>query len=169
MRRNLLKSKRSQGVFGISFGMIFSILLMVFFLVAAFMAVRFFLNYKKQAEIGLFIDELQNEIDKAWNSPSSSTTFESNLPSGIEYVCFINMSAPPSSDTIGNQIYNDVRFGSYDNNFVFYPIKSAGSLSHIVLEHFKMREENPYCIGVQGNTVNIKIEKSFEQALPEVS
>ena len=92
--KRLLKSKRGEGVFGMSFSMIFSIILIIFFIMAAFMAIRFFMNFQKKSQVGFFLDDLQNSIDKAWQGQESSFNFEKALPSGIDYVCFINLTEP---------------------------------------------------------------------------
>jgi len=65
------RGKKAQEVFGMSFGVIFSIILIVFILVVAGIAINHFLGLKKCTQLGLFIEDFANEggdIDKAWNS-----------------------------------------------------------------------------------------------------
>jgi hypothetical protein len=168
--KKLLKSKRSQGVFGMSFGMIFSIILIIFIVAAAFVAIKFFLDFQRSSSIGLFLEDFQGKVDEAWKSSSGDFLFEKNLPSGLEYICFINMSAPAfGSSSIEKEIYNEVRFGDLESNFVLYPPEKAGSLSHKRIEHFKLPDTNPYCVEVVKGEVSIRIMKSFNEALPRVS
>ena len=166
------RGKKAQGgAFGMSFSMIFSVILIIFFIAAAFFAIRFFLGFQKSSQIGLFLEDFQTEIDSAWNSNSYSADFESSLPNGIEYVCFINMSSDASSSvsSVERSIYKDIRAGSYSNNFVFYPVESAGGLSHSVIEHIQMPDENPLCLEVLNGIAKIRLEKDFNSALVEVS
>lgn len=164
--RYICWSRKAQGLFGMSFSMIFSILLIVFFIAAAFIAIRFFLNYQRNIQIGLFYEELQTEIDRAWNSQSTNFEFNSTLPSGIKYACFVNMSAEASgADAIEKEIYSDVKFGSYNNNFALWPVEKAGALSHKAIKHIGLPDTNPYCIPVTDGKISIVIEKSFEEPL----
>jgi hypothetical protein len=165
----MIRSKRSQGVFGMSFGVIFSIILIVFFLVAAFIAIKFFLGFQKQAEFGIFLEDLQAEINGVWKSHESSVRFESLVNNEVDYVCFINMSAPASGSSVEGEIYSEIRVGNPENNFAFYPPQIAADLSHAKLEHFAMPLENPLCIPVNEGKVEIIIEKNFGEALPRVS
>ena len=87
-----MKNKRGEGVFGLSFSMIFSIILIIFFIIVAFIAIRAFLNMQKTMQISSFFDELQYNVDVAWNSDSSDFVFNYTLPSGVEYVCFVNLT-----------------------------------------------------------------------------
>ena len=72
MKLTELKKIKSKGkkaeVFGMSFGMIFSIILIAFFIVIAFIGIRYILNWQKQTQIGLFLRDLQEEVNDAWNS-----------------------------------------------------------------------------------------------------
>ena len=155
-----------------SFSMIFSILLIVFFFAAAFVAIKFFLGFQRQASVGLFLDDLQGDIDKAWNSPSSSFVFENTLPSGIKYACFVNLTKESTSKTsLEKEVYEYVKFSgtSYQTNFVLWPIEKAGDLAFKSLKHVQLPSSNPYCIEVKDGKVEIKIDKTFEQSVPSVS
>ena len=60
------KSKRSQETLGIGFGVIFSIILIVFFIVIAGIVIKSFLDIKKCAELGIFVDRFGSEVKKTW-------------------------------------------------------------------------------------------------------
>lgn len=168
--RFFTKSKKGQ-LFGMPFNMLFSILLIIFFLVAGFIAIRFFLGFQKQSQLGLFIKDLQDSLDDSWNSPSASFDFKQTLPSGIEYVCFINMTDESfNANPIEEQVYDYVQFSgaSYNINFVYWPVEKAGELAYTNLKHIKLPEGNPYCIAVENNLATIKISKDFGEALPSV-
>ena len=167
--KNLLKSKRSQEVFGMPFSVIFSIFLIVVFLVVAFFAINKFIEWRKCSEIGLFIDDFQSAVDDAWQSQSSSKTFSSNLPSGIEYVCFADLSEEESGTAKEKEIYNELKKNAdYTTNLYFYPRKKA-CIASTKIEHINIKElSTPYCFPVEKGKVEIKIEKGFYDALVKI-
>ena len=77
-----------RGEIYISFGMIFSVILIIAIIGVSFYAINYFLNLGKCAEISLFYQGFQNEIDEAWSSEIVKTTFVGKLPVEIESVCF---------------------------------------------------------------------------------
>ena len=77
------KSKKAQ-IFGMSFQMIFSILLIIFFIATAFIAIKFFLGIQTKSQVGFFLNDLQGELDKAWERQEGSFYFNGSLPSGID-------------------------------------------------------------------------------------
>lgn len=171
IHKNFLECKRSQSIFGISFSVMFSIILIVFFIAAAFMAIDFFLGIQKQASTGLFLTELQNEVDNAWAAGEyANAKFESALPAGIEYVCLINMSAGLSSDADAKEkeIFRDIKYGNYENNLVFWPVAKAGSMSHNKIGHIRLPDENPHCVAVENGKAVLSIKKEFADALVRV-
>ncbi len=164
--------KKAEGVFGMTFSMMFSILLIVFFVVAAFIAIRFFLSFQRTAEIGLFYEELQADVDEAWRANSAEINFNSTLPSGIEYACFMNLSADAlAADAKEKEIYDYLKFSgaSWKVNFALWPQDRVGELGYKEIKNVNLPDSNPYCIAVKGRAVNIRIEKKFGEALPRVS
>ncbi len=152
------------------FGMIFSIILIVFFLAAAFIGIKYFLNIQKCANIGLFISDFQDEVDRAWNTQESSFVFKTNLPSEITYVCFANLSMPFSGNSAEKDIFSALKkYPDYSDNLFFYPRDSACETPVTYIKHLNMTGmRNPYCIASSGN-IEIKISKSFYDALVKVS
>ena len=57
-----------RGQIDISFGMIFSIILIIAVVGVAFYVINNFIELKKCTEIGLFYDDLKKYIDEAWQS-----------------------------------------------------------------------------------------------------
>lgn len=173
VRNNLLSSKRAQdGVFGLSFGMIFSIILIVFFFIGAFMGIRAFLSYQKCALLNIFVGEVQQKVDEAWNSQSASFRFNSSLPSGVEYICFINLSAPANNtNPTEKAIYDDILAGYYeaDKNLHIYAPKKDYCLKWKTIKHLDLAKKNPVCAKVTRNIVSIKVERTFDSPLVKVS
>ena len=85
---------KKSGQVKLSFGMIFSIILIIIFLVFAFYVIGKFLDMKGSVEAGKFIGSLQTDVDKMWKSSQGSQELEYSVPSGIEQVCFADISEP---------------------------------------------------------------------------
>lgn len=164
------KNKKGQGVFGMPFSTIFSIFLIAVFIVVAFFAIRYFLDIKKCSEIGLFKEDFQKEIENAWQSQSSSKTFTSTLPSGIEHICFANLAEPATGNSKENEIYQELRKNAdYTANLFFYPQVKA-CIPSVNINYVNITElSNPYCFPVERGGVEIKIEKGFYDSLVKVS
>ncbi|GAH39661.1 unnamed protein product, partial [marine sediment metagenome] len=83
---------KKRGQLKLSFGMIFSIILIIIFIAFAFFAVKKFLNIGTSAQIGKFKNDLQSDIDRIWRGSQGSEEQEYFLPSKVKYVCFVNYS-----------------------------------------------------------------------------
>ncbi len=169
MKKRGWSGKRGQGVFGMSFGMIFSIILIIFILAAAFFVIRNFLNLSECADTGLFYDDLQNEVDKAWKSSFYQDIFEVKLPSRITYVCFGGLEKETAS--AGEREKRDElksEHGSNSDNVFLYPNSKACdsrlasyNLTHVDIEKF-------FCIPESGGKLSVKLEKGSFDALVKV-
>ena len=87
MKRGCMKK---QGQIAMSFGMIFSIILIVFFIVFAFYGINKFLNLQKEVQIKSFINDLQNDVERMKKSYEGSQPKAYVVPTKIEKVCFID-------------------------------------------------------------------------------
>ena len=166
-----MKNKKAEGVFGLSFGMIWSIILIVFFVLGAFMGIKTFLNYQEKTTLGFFLDDLDSAVKKAFYAESTNYIFKSNLPSGIEYVCFMNFSSPVKNpNDAESMVWNHVTTTYYEpdmNVYLYAPKKDYGiSLDRI---KFIYTERNPLCVKVKEKTISIRIEKKFEEAFVRLS
>lgn len=147
-----------------SFGMIFSIILIIVFLVFAFYAIRTFMNIQNTAQVGIFLDDLQSDITSAWNSPESAEEREYSLPLKIKYVCFVDFNAPATGTNAG--LFSELRRAYYGSeNMVFYPVGSSG------MESTKIRNiaigtitgsENPFCIKVAKEKIKLTLVKNYD-------
>jgi len=137
-----------RGNLELSFNMIFSIILIIAILGAAFYVLSFFFNINKCTNNGLFYKDLQTEIDKAWNADFAEDTISLSLPGSSDFVCFGNVSlgAEPG---ITKQ-YDEIKFyGTRGNNLYIYPIKSACNkdLSSYNLKH--VQSSKMFCAPVK--------------------
>jgi hypothetical protein len=170
-----MKGEKAQGgAFGMSFGVLFSIILIIFILVVAGIAITKFLGLKKCAQIGMFIDGLQEDIDKAWNSQKFTDDADYILPGNIDYVCFANLTnGLRGGGEVENKIYSEISIYQHANaNMFFYPRKNACDMSYVNVKHINIEKitqsKNPYCFKNDEGVV-ININKGFNDALVSLS
>src|SRR3989344_8772125 len=126
-RASFMKVSFNRGQFQISFGMIFSIILIAVFIVVAIIAINAFLKISCTASNGQFIKELRDDVDRIWVESGQDVLFESSLGNGvgsscnIEEVCFLISDKPHKGPA--NEEYEDFQsFGtSSESNLYFYP------------------------------------------------
>jgi hypothetical protein len=79
--------KRAQ--LDISFGMIFSIILIIIFLAFGFYAIKKFMDLQSEVQVEKFLNDVQSDIDKMWKSyGGNSQQVKYSLPPKITSVCF---------------------------------------------------------------------------------
>ena len=152
-----------------SFSVIFSVFLIIFFIVIAFIAIRHFLGLRDCAKVGLFIEDFQKDIDTAWNSQKFSDEFGYTIPRNLDYVCFANLSENVRGGELERDIDRDI--GVYQHsgaNLFFYPRENSCDMPYYKLKHINITKitesRNPYCIENDGRVV-IEIEKGFNEGL----
>jgi len=152
------EDKKKAGVMQLPFNMIFSIMLIVLFIVIAIIVINHFLNLSRCSQINLFVNDLQNQIDEVWKSQKSSVVFSATLPKKIKYVCFANLN---EEATTMEDIYEELKRNfSPKANLYFYPQRYSCQPYREIL-HINITElDNPYCIENKGK-VEIKLQKDF--------
>lgn len=152
--------KRAQ--MNMSFGMIFSIILIVVFIAFAFYGIMKFLDYQKKIQVGQFVTYLQDDINKIYSSSQGSIPRSYVLPSKIEYVCIGDFSKPGKGNN--SVFWRDFELFSSggENNLFFYPREAGQGYSGLKIDHIdsvKITEvDNPYCI----KTVNSKVKMNIK-------
>ncbi len=84
---------QKRGQMKISFGMIFSIILIVFFIAFAIYAVQKFLGVQKFANADQFINDLQSDVTTIWSSGPATQPETYSLSNSVAEVCFTNSGA----------------------------------------------------------------------------
>ncbi|MCA9487984.1 MAG: hypothetical protein KC516_03415 [Nanoarchaeota archaeon] len=87
-RGMLVESKKGQ--MKLSFGMIFSIILIIVFLFAAFYAITKFISFQKEIKYRQFSEDLNSDVEKLWKSTQGSNKVSYNLPTGTKEICVTN-------------------------------------------------------------------------------
>lgn len=162
-----IKNKSAQQILGLSFSTIFSIFLIIFFIIIAIIVINSFLNTQNCAKLGLFLEDFQDEINIAWNSEKYVSQFKSNLPSNIEYICFVNLSKEINNNP--EMIREAELYAEENSNFFFYPTKNSCEMPAHFLKHLNINQiislKNPYCIAIKSKTIEFQIKKEMNQAL----
>ena len=159
------KSEKAQ--MQISFGMIFSIILIIFFLAFAFFGIRTFLGVQDSAKTAKFLNDVQSDIEKVWKSSQSSEEKEYFLPGKKSLVCFVDFLASARGSKAG--IYNELKRADYGKeNVVFYPLDFEGTesaeIKHIDLGAIT-EAENPFCLENINGKVKLRLTKDFSDSL----
>lgn len=128
----------------ISFGMIFSIILIVIFIAFAFYAVKKFLNVSDEIKIAQFVDKLESDVDKVWKSTKDSQEVEYSLPKKIEKICFRDS----------------------DENLIFYPlgIVPPKKINHLDMPKI-IKKENSFCVDNINGKIKLILKKDYGEAL----
>lgn len=140
----------------ISFGMIFSLIIIIAIITTAFFVIRLVLKNQRCMEINLVIEDLKENIDQAWKSEKVSYDKEFSVPTQIKKICFINLN---SRDGIPEEVYLEIRENSESDNLFLFPANSAcerhaTSLNHIEFDNF--------CIDNTGK-ISLRFEKSLDE------
>jgi len=159
--------KKGQ-ILGLPFSVIFSLFLIIFFIVIAVMVINVLLKTQKCTQVKMFVDDFQPAIDSAWNSQGISDDFKRTLPSNIDYVCFANLSKKLDD----NQISFDISVFEEDNMFL-YPLQKACEIPNHNIKHLDIEKitslKNPYCIPVENGQIVIQIDKGFNDRFVSIS
>lgn len=131
----------------LSFGMIFSIILIIVFIAFAFYAIQKFLELQRSAQIGLFVNDLQSDVDKMWISSGGSEKEEYILPKKIDSICF------------KNDEYENLVLYSSKKEFM-----EGRKIKNIDIEEIT-KDENPFCIRNVDGKIKMTIKKDSGEPL----
>jgi hypothetical protein len=144
------KKIKKRGQMKLSFGMIFSIFLMILFLIFAFYGIKKFIVLQKDVQISSFAENLQTDIENMWKSPSGSQEETYVLPKKIGAVCFAD---------------------SESQNLLFRPISEKiprKTIKYLNTEKITT-EEDPYCVSNIDGEVKLIISKDFGENLVTIT
>jgi len=129
----------------LSFGMIFSIILIIIFIAFAFYAILKFLGLQDSVKLAQFGDDLQSDIDKMWKGSQGSQEVEYSLPTKIRSVCF-------KDEEYENMVFRSDKF------------VEGRKIEHIDIEN-TLAGEDSFCIENINGKVKMVIEKEYGEAL----
>ena len=166
------RSKKAQ--LELSYGMIFSVILIAVFLFVAIFAIMHFMNIGKLVETGVFIKDLQNEINRIWTSAGGEDiVFSKKINSEtLQYICFFNQQKEAKGEFKDFSAELKRYSGSKTNNLHFYPASDSNfsplEIKHIDIEKIT-KDSNPYCIKLKDKEIKLRLQKSLSDTLVTIS
>lgn len=137
-----------KGQMEISFGMIFSIILVIFFLAAGFYGISKFIEMQQTVQIEKFSSDFKEDVDIMWKKLQGSETKTYVLPKKIISVCFRN-------DEFTNL------------EFVSEKIIPGEYVEHLNIEKIT-KEENPFCVKNVEGKISLILSKEYGETLVTV-
>jgi len=138
-----------KGQLDISFGMIFSIILIVIFLAFGVYAIIKFLELQESIQISTFLNDFQNDVNKMWKSSQGSQSVKYTLPTKISAVCF------------------------QESEFENLKFTSERIIRGKIIENIDIakitKDENPFCIQNVKGKVSMTIVKNFGEQLVTIT
>ena len=131
-----------KGAMKLSFGLIFSIVLIIFFIAFAFYVIPKFLDFQDKIKVGKFVDEFGADVERMWRGNQGSQELEYILPDKIKEVCF-----------------------DEDARVFFKPFGVGGDFDYAEIEHLDI---DSFCLDVVDGKVNIVIKKDFDEILVSI-
>jgi len=164
---------KRKGQIQISFGMIFSIIIVIATIAIGFYVINYFLDLSNCTKVGLFRDSLNNKINGAngaWYADIVEDEFKGNVPSKINYVCFGNFSMTPEDSTKTKEIFEELKkYGEEDKNVFIYPPKEACEGAFYNLKHVSFEENKFFCVEAKSGTITLAISKTSGEPLVKLS
>ncbi len=143
------KRGQTRGAMELSFGMLFSIILIIIFIAFAIYGIGKFLNLQKNIQTKTFVNDLQFDIDKLWNSQGSQPV-EYSLPASVEKVCFSEFEKDINLEIRGEKLIGD------------YNVKHAK-----ISDDFS-KGKGGNCISVENRKIKLQLEKDSGEALVRI-
>jgi hypothetical protein len=149
MNKKRGEKENRKGQMEISFGMIFSIILIIVFLAFGFYAIKKFIDLQQDIQVQTFLQNFQDDVNKMWKSPQGSQSLSYSLPDKISSVCFQkdefeNLKFTSNSIIHGKEI---------DNLDISKTIKN----------------ENPFCIQNTKGKISMNLVKNYGETLVTVT
>lgn len=157
-----MKSKRGQQTIEMSFNWIFAIILIIIFIFVAVYGIKYFMNLSSCSTVGFAYDDLQREIDNAYQSDFTEKQIELNLP-GIDMICFSNLSSPITGNA---GAYDEINIYEFEDANVFLlPPQKACTIPFNKIKHLNLDKtievKNPYCIEVIDGKATLSLKMDY--------
>jgi len=161
---------------GMPFQFIFALIIIAVALFVGIWAIKVFLGRAEQANFGLFINDLENEIISVWQKEEASKTITLSLSTKISYICFVNRDNCYSNG-IPSEISSNLcsvsgvvqMWGTKEDNLFFYPGGIAEEYDSHTAWHIKcgtkecLNISKSICIPVRDGNVKFKLTKESGQ------
>jgi hypothetical protein len=150
-------SKKAQ--MQISFGVIFSIILIVIFIAFAIYAIGKFMGVQKFAQVKKFQNDFQGDIDKMWKSTRGSQEVEYFLPKKIKQICFLEDKRDPMTSKYFNAYYVPDDFDEFLLKNVDMTTSVTGSTTN----------PKTLCVNTTNGKISMAIKKGYSEDLVTIT
>lgn len=138
--------------------MIFSIIIIIAVIATSFYVIQYFTKLSKCSTIGLFYEDIQSEVNEAWQGTTSRTLFTGTVPGAVDYVCFGNMTrSPGSADTQKHTELMRLYRVSQSNVFMYPSQKSCPGIGDYKIDHANM--QSFFCMRANDGKITVALEK----------
>lgn len=156
-------NKKGQSVFGMPFTVIFSIIIIVAILATAFFVIRWWLEFQRCSEAGLFFKDLEKEVREAYASTFTDTLFTRPIPGSVRYVCIADLENDVGSNGQEKEMLVEFkRYADSDSNVFLYPSKQICYEARSKLIDYLEEKEGIYCFDAINRRVEIRIKRDYE-------
>ena len=136
-----------HGQLKLSFGMIFSIILIISFLAFGFITIQKFLSLKDDLVMKKFQEDFQSDLKKSWESEVSSREVSYNVLPKVDSVCIVN----DERNTHNVEVYMDGIPTELKINYIDVTNSTNGKKS--------------ICVKAVDNKIKFLLEKRYGQDL----
>lgn len=143
------RGRKNRGAIEMSFGTIFSIILIITFIAFGIYGIMKFLDLQKTIQVEKFLRDFQGDIDKMWKSSQGSQRIDYALPANIVSVCF------------KEDEFENMQFTS--NNII-----RGKMILHIDIEK-TIGSEGSLCIQNVNGKVSMTLAKNFGEVLVTIA
>ena len=162
-----------KGSIEISFGMIFSVIIIIALIGVAVYGITIFLQVGKSAEIGLFYKDFQNSVNEIWSSATTNRVINFSVPSSIKFVCFGSIENNIDAGRYSLQFQELRQFSSgfqqQSTNTFLYPPQKAGDLAFKKIDKIDTSPLGSFdCFEARNRKVSIKLSKGEFESLVKV-
>ncbi len=141
--------RNRSGQMSLSFGMIFSIILIVIFLAFGVYAIIKFLELQESIQVSTFLNDFQNDVNKMWKNSKGGQSVKYTLPTKISAVCFQQSE------------FENLKFTS--ERIIRGKIIENIDIAKIT------KDENPFCVQNVNGKVSMTISKNFGEQLVTIN
>ena len=147
--------------FQISFGMLFSIIIIIFTIAIAVYAINYFLKLKSCTELVGFYDSLKENVDRVYASNFAEQTLKLSVPGETLEVCFGNIS---EAKTRYPDEYKELeRLSTRGYNVYLYPSVKKCSQTQPGIKIDRVYVDKFFCQDIMSNKLDIKLIKEFNE------
>ena len=162
-----------RGSIEISFGMIFSIIIIIALIGVAVYAITAFLDFSDDAQVGLFYEEFQNSVNDIFSSATTNRVISFSVSNSIEFVCFGSIANNIDAGQYNIQLRAlreaSSGFQQQNTNTFMYPPEEAGDLAFKKIDKIDLSSLNTFdCFEVEAGKIRVTLSKGEFESLVKV-